>query len=157
MLNCPVPNCPTFLESGFLALGSEEKCFFSKSPKWPIFKLLFPEPEKYFGNFPVTTCFAFFFWEKVALGNPCVNTLKRFFEWSQENYLLPLSFQKILSILTQHLLFTIKTQKSMTIGCLLFPDRMVNIKVCKPGRHTLWLAAVWIGPHHAYINRPTNI
>ena len=78
VLNFPVPDCPKFVKSGFLALGSEEKCFFSKSPKWPIFKLMFPDLEKYFGNFPVSTCFAFFLEKKLPLGPMCYH-FKAFF------------------------------------------------------------------------------
>ena len=37
----------------------------------------------------------FFLLRKSCLLGPCVNTFERFFEWNQENYLLPFSFQWI--------------------------------------------------------------
>ena len=48
--------------TGFQALGSEET--------WRIFKVMLPEPEKYFRNFPIST---FLLLSKNCLENPYVN------------------------------------------------------------------------------------
>ena len=49
------------LKSVFLALGSEERGLFLLGSRRLILTLLFPESEKYFEKFPMSTCFAYFF------------------------------------------------------------------------------------------------
>ena len=47
------------LKSVFLALGSEERGLFLLGSRRLILTLLFPESEKYFEKFPMSTCFAY--------------------------------------------------------------------------------------------------
>ena len=52
------------LKRRFLGFSSEENWFFSLLSRCQIFKLMFPEPEKYLGNFTISTFLLFFLQKK---------------------------------------------------------------------------------------------